>query len=315
MAINLPNKSLLFAGIAGVILFWAAGYYIAGDSDKDQIILSLEGQIQQLEEALAKKDENIKNLRMLALRQQGNVKLVAVGANSVTGICTNKNRVEKFNPVENIQASSETRLNGTEVLRDLGTRSANDPRSFSQKAADFLAGDTSQEKVAVVSKAIFDMVDNREILPDYMLQSMYGTQADPDLKRVIAQVLSSRGNNSLIDNQINEAQTFLRSDNPNERQVAITHLAKTRSTTAADAIVPLLNDSNIDVKLNALLALRTTGNQTHVAYVERLLSDPDPAVKSLAKDVVGDLRNLSDSARTILSLADIASELPATQIP
>ena len=315
MAINQSSKSLIFAGIIGAILFWGAGYLLAGDSDKDQTILSLEDQIKDLEASLAQKDENLKSLRVLALRQQNKGSLVTV--NTVTEICgqaTQNNNVPVLQN-DNVQASTNNDFNGTQVLRDLGTKSESDPRSFSDKVSDLLAGNPTGEKVAIVSKSIVDMVDNREIVPDYMLQSMYSTQTDPDLKRVIAQVLSNRGNNSLMDSQITEAQLQLKSENPIDRQQALTHLAKTRSMSAANAITPLLNDPNIDVKLNALLALRATGNQTHVAYVEGLANDPDPAVSTLAKEVVGDLRNLSDSARTMLSVADIAADLPIVQIP
>jgi len=315
MAINQSSKSLIFAGIIGAILFWGAGYFLAGDSDKDQTILSLEDQIKDLETSLAQKDENLKNLRVLALRQQNKGSLVTV--NTVMEICgqaTQNNNVPVLQN-DNVQASTNNDFNGTQVLRDLGTKSESDPRSFSDKVSDLLAGNPTGEKVAIVSKSIVDMVDNREIVPDYMLQSMYSTQTDPDLKRVIAQVLSNRGNNSLMDSQITEAQLQLKSENPIDRQQALTHLAKTRSMSAANAITPLLNDPNIDVKLNALLALRATGNQTHVAYVEGLANDPDPAVSTLAREVIGDLRNLSDSARTMLSVADIAADLPMAQIP
>ncbi|RYY75051.1 MAG: HEAT repeat domain-containing protein [Gammaproteobacteria bacterium] len=315
MAIDQSGKSLLFAGIIGAILFWVAGYLLAGDSDKDQTILSLENHVKDLETSLAQKEANLKSLRVLALRQNDKSSLVTV--NTLTEICkqTTQDTNPVFPPNDNMQASVGSDFNGTQALRDLGTKSESDPRSFSEKVNDLLAANPTEEKIAVVSKSIVDMASNREIVPDYMLQSMYSTQTNPDLKRVIAQVLSNRGNNSLIDNQITEAQSQLKSENPLERQRALTQLAKTRSMSAANAITPLLNDPNIDVKLNALLALRATGNQTHVAYVEGLENDPDPAVSTLAKEVVGDLQNLSDSARTMLSVADISADLPMTQIP
>jgi len=312
MAINQSGKSLVFAGIIGAILFLGAGYLLAGDSDKDQAILSLEDKIKNLEASLAQKDENLKNLRMLALRQQGKSDLVAAN-NTVTEICRQAAEANQFQPNDNAQMFASEAPNSTQVLKDLGTISANDPRSFVEKANDLLSADPGN--VAVISKSIFDLASNRETLPDYMLQTMYSNQTDPDLKRVIAQVLSNRGNNTLIENQITEAQSRLKSANPTERQSALTNLAKTHSSNAADAIAPLLNDSNVDVKLDALLALRATGNQTHISFVQNLVNDPDPSVSSLAKEVIGDLRNLSDSARTMLSVADIASELPVIQTP
>ncbi len=234
----------------------------------------------------------------------------------VNQICNKtKEDSNKYQPEESVQAFASEAPGSIQVLKDLGTNSVNDPRSFAEKANDLLANNPTKEKVAIVSKSIFDMANDRERLSDYTLQSMYNNQTDPDLKRVIAQVLSNRGNNVLIDSHITEAQSHLKSANPTERQSALTNLAKTRSSNAVNAIAPLLNDPNIDVQLDALLALRATGNQTHLVLVENLLDDPDPSVSSLAKEVAGDLRNLSDSSRTMLSIADIAAELPMMQNP
>jgi HEAT repeat protein len=77
----------------------------------------------------------------------------------------------------------------------------------------------------------------------------------------------------------------------------------------------LLDDADNSVKLDALLALRTTGNQSHLRQVEALVSHPDPAVSWLAKDVVNTLQNLSEKARTQLGSADILAELPAVTAP
>ena len=313
MIINYSKKNLLFAALVGAAIFCGANYLVADNSN--QKINALEHKIKSLEGLLEKKEDDLKNMRLLALRKNGKNDLAS--ANAVTEICNqvkeNKNDQEQLN--NNDQASTYAAPSSTQVLKDLGTSSANDPRSFSEKANDLLSGDSSKEKVAIVSKGIFDMANDRENLPDYNLQSMYNNQTDPDLKRVIAQVLSNRGNNALIDNQITEAQPRLKSENPIERQNALTNLAKTHSSSAANAIAPLLHDTNIDVKLDALLALRATGNQTHVGLVENLLNDPDPAVSLLASQVIGDLRNLSDSARTMLSVADIAAELPMMENP
>src|SRR4051812_44826848 len=176
MTINQPSKSLLFAGIVGAVIFLGAGYMLAGDSDKDQTILSLEDKIKNLETSLAQKDENLKNLRMLALRQQGKGDLVAAN-NTVTEICRQAAEAnkEQFQPNDNSQFVSEV-IDSNQVLKDLGTLSVNDPRSFVEKASDLLSADPSKEKVAIVSKSILDLASNRETLPDYMLQTMYNNQ-------------------------------------------------------------------------------------------------------------------------------------------
>jgi HEAT repeat protein len=304
------TKNLLLCAGLGAAIFYSVNYLVVDDSDQIQKIHSLEARIKSLETLLEKKDDDLSNLRLLALRQNGGGDVAAI--NSVTEICKQvKDEQENIN----WQAVVDNPPDSIQVLKDLGTFSANDPRSFSEKANELLAKEPTKEKIAIISKAVFDMANDRDGLPDYALQSMYNNQTDPDLKRVIAQVLSSRGNNTLIDNQITEEQLRLQSENPKERQLALINLAKTRSSNAANAVVALLNDTDVDVKLNALLALKATGNQTHIHSVEQLVNDADPAVSSLARDVISDLKNLSDSARTVLSSAEIAAELPLIEHP
>ncbi len=202
-----------------------------------------------------------------------------------------------------------------QLLKDLATRSDRDPRSFSEKANGLLADNSSKESVVIISNGIVDMAGNREILPDYELELLYQNQSDPDIKRVAAQVLSTRGDNRLIEKQITDAQTSLSSDDPAARQKALVELAKTRHASAANAIAPLLQDEDNSVKLDALLALRATGNQSHTRLVEALVNDPDPAVSWLANDVINNLQNLSERARTQLASADIIAELPVIAAP
>jgi HEAT repeat protein len=168
----------------------------------------------------------------------------------------------------------------------------------------------SSEAIAIASKSIYEKSDDVESLTDEKLQSLYNSHPDPDLKRVIAQVLSRRGNNTLLDDQIREQKTRLESDQGSDRQEALYQLAKTRTVKAAEIIVPLLLDPDENVKIDALVALRATGNETHISKVEGLLNDADPMVRSLASDVINNLKNLSASARTRLSNSDIEEELP-----
>ncbi len=309
------KKSVFFYGVLmGALIFFALSFLSVGDSDNRQTIQTLENKIQTLEASLAAKNHDVNTLRLLALRQHNPRELVTSPASGALKN-SSENQPESYSQNDGSQSNEAVTLSSTQVLKDLATNSANDPRSFVEKANEILSGESTSEKIAIVSRGVFDMASDRENLPDYALQTMYHNQTDPELKRVIAQVLSNRGNNTLIDNQIAEAQTRLKSDSPSERQQALTHLAKTHSSTAVNAIAPLLHDSEIDVKLDALLAMRATGNQSHVSMVEKLLNDPDPAVSSLANDVVSHLKNLSDSARATVTSADIAAELPLIEHP
>ncbi|MGY1410971.1 MULTISPECIES: hypothetical protein [unclassified Luteimonas] len=195
-------------------------------------------------------------------------------------------------------------------LKDLLTLAWNDHRGMREKLDDFIAAHPGSEGIAIASKGVFELVDNRDVLPDTALAELYLEQQDPAFKRVLAQVASTRGDNSLIELHIAEAAAGLHGATPAERQQALVELARSRHVAAADRAAPLLRDRDTGVVLDALLALRATGNQRHVRMVEGLLDHPDESVRWLAADVGRDLRMLSNEARTRIDEGELAAELP-----
>ena len=195
-------------------------------------------------------------------------------------------------------------------LKDLLTLAWNDRRGMREKLDDFIAAHPGSEGIAVASKGVFELAGNRDVLPDTALAELYLEQQDPAFKRVLAQVASTRGDNSLIELHIAEAAAGLHAATPAERQQALVELARSRHVAAADRAAPLLRDRDTGVVLDALLALRSTGNQRHVGAVENLLDHPDESVRWLAADVGRDLRMLSNEARTRIDDGELAAELP-----
>jgi len=202
-----------------------------------------------------------------------------------------------------------------QVLEGLEEDSATDPRSYADRLQQLLADNPTDEEIAIACRFIFDKAADAQGLPDYALQEIYASQTDADLKRVIAQVLSQRGNDGLLMDQIAEAQATLKSAKPKDRLDALSQLGKIHSVHAVDAIAPFLQDSDSTVRVAALFALRDSGNQRHVGLAEPLTRDPDPSVSTLAGNVVSALRNLSSSARTGYSRSDIEAELPPLANP
>jgi len=294
------RKSLLIAAIAGALFSFAINHWVSGDPGQLQDAQSKEDTIKKLESSLAQKEAELNSIRLQALRNSS-----STNTNTVNEICKQANG-DQSNPGRAAQKITDNVF----VLRKLGTASDNDRRSYSEKLIEFLSGAPSPDKAAIASKVIFELTNDRIGLPDYALQSIYNSQNDPDLRRVIAQVLSQRGNNALLESYIKDVQSRLRSETPRDRQDALVQLAKTRSANAADVVIPYLHDPDINVRLDALLALRDTGNQQQVGVAEALMSDPEPSVSSLAKDVASDLQNLSFNARTNLSRSDVEAALP-----
>lgn len=207
------------------------------------------------------------------------------------------------------EAASQV-LDIEQIRKDLSTRFIGDPRTFGEKLRDFVAENAHQQTIAIACKVVFDLAENLDTLTNQELDSLYHSQTNPEFKRVLAQVLSLRGDNSLMEKLVAEAQPALNSPNPAERRKVLIELAKTHYAGAANASAPLIQDSDTSVKLDALLAVRATGNESHIRYLENLVDHPDQSVSWLAKDAIDQLQNLSTKARTKLNSADIAAELP-----
>jgi hypothetical protein len=309
------KKDLLMAALAGAALTYGALYFTADNSIERDQQLALKQKIQDLELLVAQQENALNSARDFAFNS-----LAVVTSNPGSNQLPQKtaknsariNNQEDLPLPENTTAT--TAPDNQQLVKDLVTLSDRDPRNFAEKLNDFLTQQTSKENVAIASKAVFDMAGNSDIAPDYELLSLYQDQRDPEIKRVIAQVLSTRGDNSLIEKHIADAQAGLRSEDATTRQQTLVALAKTHYAGAANAIVPLLQDQSTGVKLDALLALRATGNQSHIYQVQKLMNDPDPSVSWLAKDVISNLKNLSENARTSLASNDIASELPPLSV-
>lgn len=299
----------LVPALLGALVTFASLSVLDDDVQYEAQIRQQEGRILELELALAQKSEELSRARAFARFEQ---QFPEAPSDLAQPAVTTNNAPAQSTPgaVEAAASEAVDNLNIDQKVRELSTNSDRDPRSFSQKVNDLLTAEAGKNSVAIASKGIFDLADNPASLPDQELTAVYYSQTDPELKRVAAQVLSMRGDNTLLDKQVNDAQAGLRSEDPAQRQKTLVDLAKTRYAGAASQIAPLLQDQDTGVKLDALLALRSTGNQTHIHLVEALVNHPDPAVSWLAKDVIDNLQNLSEKARTRISGNDIGAELP-----
>lgn len=301
-----PIATLVLAATAGAAISWGIFSALDDSAQQHEQIVSLERQLMDLELSLAEKDKALAKARAWSW----DFAAADGESGSTSSAATQSSQVEMAAAAPQTGEPAAAVVDSQQILRDLSTLSDQDPRSFSDKVADLLAADSSPETIAIVSQGLVDMAQNTDVMPDYALTSLYQSQSNPEVKRVAAQVLSMRGDNSLMEKQISEAQAGLRSESPAERQKTLVALAKTRYAGAANAVAPLLRDADTGVKLDALLALKATGNQSHIHLVESLVNHPDPSVSWLAKDVMDSLQNLSDRARTRLASTDVVAELP-----
>jgi len=300
------SKQYLLPALVVIAVSCIIAYFVINQMNQNQTIQSMKVTIRTLQSSLEVKEGELKHIRSHSRDQESAISRPQEKETSANGV-REKTGGE--------QAGSGSATGSLQILRDLENVSDADPRSSAEKLQELLSDGASEEEAAIASRFIFDKARDQQALPDYSLQAIYVSQTNPDLKRVIAQVMSQRGNDVLLNSHIAEAQARLKSAQPGDRLGALGQLGKTHSTHAVDAIAPALQDPDTTVRLAALFALRDTGNQRHVNLAESLLNDPDPSVSSLAGDVLSSLRNLSSNARTSYSRSDIEAELPPIANP
>src|SRR4051812_46786772 len=176
-----PKQSLLAAGLIGIVLLCVAGYFIVHDIHQNHRIQSMQDTIRSLQASLV--EEEMKNARLNA-RHEEPVPATRPGDERHPG----PGERGRGAPAAPVDAAGSL-----QILKDLGSDS--DPRSYSEKLQDLLSRSPTVETAAIASRFIFENARDPQGLPDYALQSIYATQTNPDLKRVIAQVLAQRGNN------------------------------------------------------------------------------------------------------------------------
>lgn len=298
----------LVAALAGAFITYTTLQVTSDSQTHKQTIRDLENKIVHLEFLLAQHKQPrsaaadfafAQNRENTSGEQQKKSPELMAGAKSELTITA----------TDNTSNSSDNQINNDQLIKDLSTVSERDPRPFSSKVRDLLQTNNSVETVALVSQSLAYLAGNTELLPDHELDTLYQQQQSDELKRVAAQIMSARGDNRLLEQHITSLQPKLNSESAQTRQQALVELAKTGYANAANAIAPLLDDEDTGVKLDALLALRATGNQSHIYLVEKLRNHSDPSVSWLAEDVINQLQNLSSIARTKVSSNDITANL------
>jgi hypothetical protein len=300
------RKYPFLLALVGVAFSCAIAGLIWHQMNQNQRTQSLQETIRTLQSSLEARERELKEIRSRSRDQRNAISQAQENGKSTGGAH------EKAGGGQAVPGSATSSI---QILKDLENVSDTDPRSSAEKLQALLSDGATEEEAAIASRFILDKARDQQTLPDYSLQAIYAGQANPDLKRVIAQVMSQRGNDALLNSHIAEAQARLKSAQPGDRLEALSQLGKTHSTHAVEAIAPFLQDPDSTVRLAALFALRDTGNQRHVNLVESLIHDPDPSVSSLAGDVSSSLKNLSSSARTGFSRSDIEAELPPIANP
>jgi DNA-directed RNA polymerase subunit F len=270
-----------------------------------QRVTELEEQVNRLQKKLAVQDLKFSTPNQAALLEKQKPLLEKKKPLSDTNLADDyansaANRMPR-SPDEN------SRMWQREAMAHLQKLALTNPAEAAKMLRDLAEKNRYNPDSHIVARGIYELSKDKTNLPNDLLTFIYQGQVDLGVKRVSAQVLAQRGDSSLLEKYIDEeGAQQLSKDDPMERSAGLYALSQTGNSLAANAIVPLLNDPDDSVRFDALTALKVTGNQSHLSGVKSLLSDPDEEIRALAKDVIDNLSNLSDSARTTVADTDIA---------
>ncbi|HSC66855.1 MAG TPA: hypothetical protein VLC79_04140, partial [Cellvibrio sp.] len=175
----MSTKYFLLSAAIGAAVSYGALEFAADDSDQRDQIATLENRILDLEQLLAEKEEDLADARFFSAGAfaMDNSHAPARSTTKAASASAGQNDVPH---ADGGGATAAAVPDIQQRVKDLATISDRDPRSFSEKANALLAADASRESVAIVSRGLVDMAENREILPDHELESLYQQQQNPD---------------------------------------------------------------------------------------------------------------------------------------
>jgi hypothetical protein len=145
----------------------------------------------------------------------------------------------------------------------------------------------------VASRAISLLGEVEGVAVDSTLYRIYDS-ADEDLRMSAARALEEQGDAGLMRQEVASVTSDLGSDDGGLRARAVDQLAATRSPLAVPHLLPMLSDSNSEVRLRTLDALRRTGDESQIETIKALLDDPVAHVRERAARTMESLREGDD---------------------
>lgn len=143
-------------------------------------------------------------------------------------------------------------------------------------------------RMAGFSVARLGDVEGIDISAD--LRKLYESES-PDVKISAARALEKQGDNSLMRTEVASLSVNLSSQDGGLRGYAVEDLGRTGSALATPLLLPMLSDSNSEVRLKTLDALGRTANESVIPEVQALLNDPVERVRERAERTLSRLRD------------------------
>jgi HEAT repeat protein len=229
------------------------------------------------------------------------------GAPGAGGDANGANRFAGFDDLRKLRDETDDK-----ARLALAKKMLTDPNQFTSLSALRVVADLDpKEALATVSKwvdqsakgdvptwqvdrALATLVDSKGAATiaadlDTKLHDWFQTGSD-DLKHSSARSLETRGDAGPMSQLVASYQADTSNADPGKRTRAIDSLGRTQSRQAVPVLVPLLADTNEEVRLGTLDALRRTGDESVIDKVKPLLDDPVAAVRDRATRTMESLR-------------------------
>ncbi|MDO6684130.1 MULTISPECIES: HEAT repeat domain-containing protein [unclassified Agarivorans] len=297
-----------------LVLFLSPAEHTGYSSEAEQDISALEDDLERLREKLhlaevqlQQVDYSPQQAELLLTHCEPTTGNITVQANLPSNAQQNAAQTDKAaigietNAISN-QAASDT----VAALRQLASDS---PFDVEEQINTLLLSKQAND-LAALSRLIYEWRQEPQSLPDYLVTTIYDNGHNDNLRRISAQVLAQRGDYSLLEDYVAEQSEAINSNQDHQRSQALYALSQTNNYLAVPLIQPLLNDPSASIRVDALMALRATGNGTHAAIAQELVGDSNQQISALAKEVVNLLNQLPDDARQRVSQDDIKQNTP-----
>ena len=166
--------------------------------------------------------------------------------------------------------------------------------NLSQSEAALFLNTLAMEKVSdpyiaqMVIRGMLHFQLEKDLLTDDNIKNLYELD-DPIIKKLAAQIMSDRGDNSLADLYVESFDSGFPSKQPEVRLQTLFEVSALKKFNALPQIKTSLKDPDSAIRLQALNFLGAYGNDMDILAAESLLGDSHPQVRAQAQLVVKNL--------------------------
>ena len=160
---------------------------------------------------------------------------------------------------------------------------------------------SDEDSADLVAHGLVTFAQSSEYLTSSDIRDSFAIK-DKNIQKISAMIMEERGDAALVKQYIDSSASNLKDNNPAVRSEALKEIASIGFEKVVPYALDNLNDSDVNVRLDALGLLSQYATRNDIGRIEFLLNDANKDISSNAQEIINNLWN--KSANETLSLEE-----------